>query len=107
MTITRHIGSYKRTLDEQIRLVFEHSCYYTRYVNSQLVNEARELPLAERLELIDALWESIVKQGYEPSLTTEQAVELDRRLEAHRRNPDDVFSWDSIKREISDKYSHQ
>ncbi|MGZ5436054.1 MAG: addiction module protein [Pyrinomonadaceae bacterium] len=76
-------------------------------MNSQLVNDARELPLAEQIELIDALWESIVKQGYQPPLTPEQSVELDRRLVAHRRNPDDVFSWDSIKREILDKYSHR
>jgi putative addiction module component (TIGR02574 family) len=74
---------------------------------SQFVNHARELPLAEQIELIDALWESIVEQGYQPPLTPEQSVELDRRLDAHRRNPEDVVSWDSIKREILDKYSHR
>ena len=77
------------------------------YMNSQLVNDARELPLAEQIELIDALWESVVKQGYEPPLTPEQSVELDRRLEAHQRNPDDVVSWDTIKGETLDKYSHR
>jgi putative addiction module component (TIGR02574 family) len=76
-------------------------------MNSQLVNDARELPLTEQIELIDALWESIVKQGYAPPLTPEQATELDRRLEAQRLQPDDVVSWDSIKQEIFDKYSHQ
>lgn len=76
-------------------------------MNSRFVKDAQELPLAEQIELIEALWESIAKQGYEPPLTSEQAAELDRRLEAHRRNPDDVMSWDSIKQEIFDKYSHQ
>jgi putative addiction module component (TIGR02574 family) len=76
-------------------------------MNSQLVKDARELPLAEQIKLIDALWESIAKQGYEPPLTPEQAAELDRRFDAHRRQPDDVVSWDSIKQEISEKYSHR
>ena len=76
-------------------------------MNSQFVKDAQDLPLAEQIELIEALWESIAKQGYEPPLTSEQAAELDRRLEAHRRQPDDVVSWDSIKQEIFDKYSHQ
>jgi len=75
-------------------------------MNSQFVKDARELPLAEQIELVDALWESIAKQGYEPPLTPEQAAELDRRLEAHRQQPDDVVSWDSMKQEIFDKYSH-
>ena len=76
-------------------------------MNSQFVKDAQELPLAEQIELIDALWESIAKQGYEPPLTPEQAAELDRRLEAHRRQPNDVVSWDNIKQEAFDKYSHR
>jgi len=76
-------------------------------MNSELVSNAINLPLAERIELIDLLWESIAQQGYEPPLTAEQATELDRRLEAHRRNPGDVVSWDSIKEGILNRYSHR
>ena len=76
-------------------------------MDSQLVKDARELPLAEQIELIDALWESIANQGYEPPLTPEQAAELERRLAAHQRQPDDVVSWDSMKQELFDKYSHR
>ena len=76
-------------------------------MNSELVSIAINLPLAERIELIDLLWESIAEQGYEPPLTAEQATELDRRLEAHRRNPGDVVSWDSIKEGILNRYSHR
>lgn len=76
-------------------------------MNSELVSTARSLPLAERIELIDLLWESIAEQGYEPPLTPEQAEELDRRLEAHRRNPGDTVSWDSIKEDLLSRYSHR
>jgi len=67
-------------------------------MSTQFIEDAKRLPLPERVELIEALWESIAAEGYEPPLTAAQADELDRRLEAHRRSPDDVVSWDSIKR---------
>jgi putative addiction module component (TIGR02574 family) len=76
-------------------------------MNSELVRNVRNLPLAEQIELIDLLWESVAEQGYEPPLTAEQGAELDRRLEAHRRNPGDVVSWDSIKEDILNRYSHR
>ncbi|OLE60534.1 MAG: hypothetical protein AUI36_12245 [Cyanobacteria bacterium 13_1_40CM_2_61_4] len=69
------------------------------------MDTAKSLPLAERIELIEALWESIAQEGYEPPLTAEQAAELDRRLEAHQKNPDDVLSWDTIKTDLQNKYT--
>jgi putative addiction module component (TIGR02574 family) len=56
------------------------------------VNQARELPLAQRIELLDALWESVAEEGYEPPLTPAEAAERDRRLAAHHRDPDAVIS---------------
>jgi putative addiction module component (TIGR02574 family) len=74
-------------------------------VSSNLVEIARSLPFAERVELVDALWESLANEGYEPQLTTEQMAELDRRLEAHRRDPNSVVPWESIKAELLSKHS--
>jgi len=74
-------------------------------MSSNLVDTVKGLPLAERIELVEALWESITQEGYEPPLTPEQAAELDRRLEAHRRNPNDVVSWESIKEDLSNGQS--
>lgn len=75
-----------------------------RPMDSQLVQQARSLPLEQRVELIDALWETVAAEGYEPPLSQQQAEELDRRLAAHRRNPDDVIPWESIKEELGEKY---
>lgn len=74
-----------------------------RSMSSVLLDTAKSLPLADRIELIDALWESVAEEGYEPELTPEQATELDRRLAAHRQDPDDVVSWDSIKTDLAKK----
>jgi putative addiction module component (TIGR02574 family) len=73
-------------------------------MDSQLVQQARALPLEQRVELIDTLWETVAAEGYEPPLTQAQAEELDRRLAAHRRKPDDVIPWESIKEELNEKY---
>jgi len=73
-------------------------------MDSQLVQQARALPLEQRVELIDALWETVAAEGYEPPLTQLQAEELDRRLAAHRRHPEDVIPWESIKQELNEKY---
>ncbi|HYX27406.1 MAG TPA: addiction module protein [Pyrinomonadaceae bacterium] len=73
-------------------------------MDSELVDWARALPLEQRVQLIDTLWESVAQEGYEPPLTPQQADELDRRLAAHRRNPDDVIPWESIMEEFNQKY---
>ena len=73
-------------------------------MSTNVLQAAKNLPLPERLELLDALWESIVEEGYEPPLTTAQADELDRRLKAHQRNPDDVVDWKAIKTEVDSTF---
>jgi len=76
-------------------------------MSSNVVEIAKHLPLAERVELVEALWESIAEEGYEPPLTSAQAAELDRRLEAHRRDPSNVISWEVIKEDLLSKYSRR
>lgn len=72
-------------------------------MNVNLIEAAKGLSLPERIELMDALWESIVEDGYEPPLTDAQAEELDRRLKAHQESPDDVVDWETIKAELDAK----
>jgi putative addiction module component (TIGR02574 family) len=51
------------------------------------------LSSAERLRLIEALWESLVdEQGDALDLSPELAAELDLRLEEHRRDPDGTLT---------------
>jgi len=72
-----------------------------------LVESAKSLPLAERIELVNALWESITQEGFEPALTEAQALELDRRLEDHHRDPNDVVSWEAIRQDLQDEYPNR
>ena len=56
------------------------------------------LSVEERLELVDALWDSIAEAT---PLTEAQRTELDRRLAAHEASPDDVIPWDQVKASIT------
>jgi putative addiction module component (TIGR02574 family) len=76
-------------------------------MSTNVLQAAKNLPLPERLELLDALWESIVEEGYEPPLTSARADEIDRRLEAHRRDPNDVVDWKTIKTELDSKFGRE
>lgn len=61
---------------------------------------ALQLSAEQRLRLIELLWDSFVEEagetGDEFEVTPAVAAELDRRLEAHRRAPDDVLTWEQL-----------
>jgi putative addiction module component (TIGR02574 family) len=64
---------------------------------------ALRLSADERLRLIERLWESVVdERGDQLAVTSEMHAELDRRLAAHRRAPDESLSWSEIQRLVRD-----
>ncbi len=69
-------------------------------MNTILFDAAKALPLSERIELAEALWENITEAGYEPRLSEAQAAELDRRVEEHRRNPQAAVPWNEVREEL-------
>ena len=75
-----------------------------RDMSSNVLNAAKNLPLPERLALLDALWESIIEEGYDPPVTSAQLEEIDQRLRAHERSPEDVIDWKTIKAELDSKF---
>ena len=58
----------------------------------------RTLSIAERIELIGEIWDSIIAEGWRPPLREELKAELDRRMEADRANPDDAIPWEVVKK---------
>lgn len=67
------------------------------------ITTAKSLPLAERVELAEALWESITADGYVPASTDAQTDEVQRRLAAHQADPAAVVPWEKLKAEIEAK----
>lgn len=66
--------------------------------HTSVVNTAfEELSPAERLRLVQEMWDRIAANPGDVPVTPSMAAELDRRLEAHHRAPEDVVSWDEVK----------
>lgn len=77
---------------------------YLEGVNVSLLERVKSLPLPERIELAEAVWESIEAEGHQPPLPPAQALELDRRLEEYRRRPGTSIPWDRVQAELDQKY---
>jgi len=59
------------------------------------------LSIAERIELIGDLWDSLAESPETVVLTEAQKTELDRRLEAHRKDPTAGASWPIVRDRIA------
>ncbi len=66
---------------------------------SILLDKAVELPIPERIKLVEDIWDSIAAEPKAIQLTPEQRAELDRRIEDNRLNPEGNVSWEEIKAE--------
>ena len=62
--------------------------------------EVLALPVAERLKLVEAIWDSIAAVPEAVELTDAEEAELDRRLAAYRRNPSEGSPWADVKARI-------
>jgi putative addiction module component (TIGR02574 family) len=65
-----------------------------------LHEEIEKLSVAERISLVEEIWDSIAKENGEFELTQEQKETLDRRAREFEENPSLGRSWDEIKAEI-------
>lgn len=55
-----------------------------------------QLSRNERLELVQEIWDSIAAEDGTIPLSQAQREELDRRLAAHRANPDAAMDWEDV-----------
>jgi putative addiction module component (TIGR02574 family) len=59
-----------------------------------------ELSVAERIQLAEDLWDSILEQQGELALSEAQQQELDRRLENYQKNSASGSSWEEVKKRL-------
>jgi len=62
---------------------------------SDLRNQIESLSPAEKVELLDAVWESLEADAL--SLTEAQREELDYRIARHEENPSNVVPWEQVR----------
>ena len=64
------------------------------------LHELETLPIAERLQLVEDLWDSIARSKAEIPIPQWQIEELERRKQNYMRNPDSGRTWDKVKQDI-------
>ena len=66
------------------------------------LDQFRQLPVAERLQLVEDLWDTIADEAPDDALplSPELAAELDRRLAEHAANPRAARPWTEIRADL-------
>ncbi len=70
-------------------------------MNTDLLAEALKLSPSERLQLIEALWETLSEEDI--PVTPEERALLDARLADLEANPDDQSPWSEVKARLEQR----
>jgi putative addiction module component (TIGR02574 family) len=62
---------------------------------SSLRDQIHGLSAAEKIDLLDLLWESLEAESL--PLTEAQRDELDYRIARHEQNPSEVIPWEQVR----------
>ena len=62
-----------------------------------------ELPVAERLQLVEDIWNSIAAAPEKLELTEEEKRLIDQRLQARNQNPAAGSPWDEVYARITSR----
>lgn len=65
------------------------------------IDQLRELPVSERIQLVEDLWDTIAEDSDPVQLTDAQISELDRRLDQFEATPDEGVEWSALKARIT------
>ena len=69
-------------------------------MKSSSIAEYVKLSVPERIQLVEDIWDSVAEIPEALSLTEAQQAELDLRLDAYRRNPEEGLPWEYVKEAI-------
>ena len=64
------------------------------------IDEIASLDIAQKIILVEEIWDSIAQGQEDVVITDEERAILDERLASFEANPDDVISWDEIKQKL-------
>ncbi len=65
--------------------------------------EPEDLSVAEKILLVQDLWDDIARSTQGVDLTPAQREELERRLAEHEARPGKYISWEELKRSLEER----
>jgi len=72
-------------------------------MDSSIVAETLKYDVAERIIMVEDIWDSIACVPEALPVTEAQKKELDKRLREYHANPDTGSPWESVKQRILEK----
>ena len=64
------------------------------------LSDILQMSVAERIQLVEDIWDSIAAVPESLPLTETDREELDRRLAAYAQNPGEGIPWDVLKEKV-------
>lgn len=64
------------------------------------VSDVAEFSIAERIQFVEDVWDSIAVLPDQVNMTDDVKKELDKRLESYHRNPDSGSPWEEVRQRI-------
>lgn len=71
-------------------------------MNTISITDILELPVQERIQLVELIWDSVAAVPEAVEVSPELKVELESRLIEFERNPESGYSWDQVKSRLKD-----
>ena len=66
-------------------------------MNNISITDILELPLQERIRLVELIWDSVAAVPEAVEISLEFKAELEKRVLAFEKNPEAGYSWDQVK----------
>jgi putative addiction module component (TIGR02574 family) len=82
------------------RLKTDEACGTFMTMSTLTKADVLSLSVSERIQLVEDIWDTVAEVPEEVGLSDEQKAELDRRLDAYHRNPDEGSPWGMVRERI-------
>jgi putative addiction module component (TIGR02574 family) len=67
------------------------------------VADILELSVAERIQIVEDIWDSISQNPDQLPVSEAEKLELDKRLANYEKNPDEGVEWETLKKNLLEK----
>ncbi len=67
------------------------------------LDDLKQLPLAQRVQLVEDLWDSIAAELESVPLSDSLKAEMDRRLEEYLKDPSSALSLEEVRKRMKER----
>jgi putative addiction module component (TIGR02574 family) len=69
-------------------------------MTNEMTQEFLKLSIAERIQLVEDIWDSVAKESAQVPVSESQLAEIERRLARFSENPGDTRPWEEVRKDL-------